>query len=464
MDVIRLVVVTEIAIRDTEDTLQVLDSLAIVGKVPATPARRRAHVEESVEELVRVGVRRVRALSLDVAGDDAVERLTLGLVVAVRRCGTRLDRGVNLVRVLDDALRVHDSQLLLDAFVNVVQLVAILLLLAESQVFDDFLVRLRRVRRTHGAELDTTLLRAPEDGVVAVADDERGSRVPIGALLRLALAVHAARRGAGVVLRAVEQVERAVETHGVQHGLFDHLFRGFVVRGIGLCERHRRVEVIRKRRRRRRLGSRLGTDGDVGELVRRHARPFVRLRRGSFRPTFVIIGEILGNVVPRRVGLLVLNPRIHLRDDVRDVAAQRERLLILSHGAAHAAVREVRWIVGTGEALDFVIGVIVRLQVAVHVRRALVRAEIRVPDAVRRDGVDERLDLRERFAVVAKVPFVSPMHLVDVEEGVKVFGDGACLSLDVARDDAVHRLTFGDGVQLWRAVRDELLVDLVRIL
>ena len=462
MDVIRLVVVTEIAIRDTEDTLQVLDSLAIVGKVPATPARRRAHVEESVEELVRVGVRRVRALSLDVAGDDAVHRLTLGLVVAVRRCGTRLDRGVNLVRVLDDALRVHDSQLLLDAFVNVVQLVAILLLLAESQVFDDFLVRLRRVRRTHGVELDTTLLRAPEDGVVAVADDERGSRVPIGALLRRALAVHAV--GVGVVLSAVEQVERAVETHGVQHGLFDHLFRGFVVRGIGLCERHRRVEVIRKRRRRRRLGSRLGTDGDVGELVRRHARPFVRLRRGSFRPTFVIIGEILGNVVPRRVGLLVLNPRIHLRDDVRDVAAQRERLLIRSHGAAHAAVREVGWIVGTGEALDFVIGVIVRLQVAVHVRRALVRAEIRVPDAVRRDGVDERLDLRERFAVVAKVPFVSPMHLVDVEEGVKVFGDGACLSLDVARDDAVHRLTFGDGVQLWRAVRDELLVDLVRIL
>ena len=132
MDVIRLVVVTEIAIRDTEDTLQVLDSLAIVGKVPATPARRRAHVEESVEELVRVGVRRVRTLSLDVAGDDAVHRLTLGLVVAVRRCGARLDRGVNLVHVLDDALRVHDSQLLLDAFVNVVQLVAILLLLADS--------------------------------------------------------------------------------------------------------------------------------------------------------------------------------------------------------------------------------------------------------------------------------------------------------------------------------------------
>ena len=462
MDVIRLVVVTEIAIRDTEDTLQVLDSLAIVGKVPATPARRRAHVEESVEELVRVGVRRVRTLSLDVAGDDAVHRLTLGLVVAVRRCGARLDRGVNLVRVLDDALRVHDSQLLLDAFVNVVQLVAILLLLAESQVFDDFLVRLRRVRRTHGVELDTTLLRAPEDGVVAVADDERGSRVPIGTLLRRALAVHAV--GVGVVLSAVEQVERAVETHGVQHGLFDHLFRGFVVRGIGLCERHRRVEVIRKRRRRRRLGSRLGTDGDVGELVRRHARPFVRLRRGRFRPTFVIIGEILGNVVPRRVGLLVLNPRIHLRDDVRDVAAQRERLLILSHGAAHAAVREVGWIVGTDEALDFVIGVIVRLQVAVHVRRALVRAEIRVPDAVRRDGVDERLDLRERSAVVAKVPRASRRQAVDVEEAVKVRGGGGCLSLDVARDDAVHRLTFGDGVQLRRAVRDELLVDLVRIL
>ena len=149
---------------------------------------------------------------------------------------------------------------------------------------------------------------------------------------------------------------------------------------------------------------------------------------------------------------------------MRDVAAQRERLLILSHGAAHAAVREVRWIVGTDEALDFVIGVIVRLQVAVHVRRALVRAEIRVPDAVRRDGVDERLDLRERSAVVAKVPRASRRQAVDVEEGVKVRGGVGCLGLDVARDDAVHRLTFGDGVQLRRAVRDELLVDLVSIL
>ena len=50
MDVIRLVVVTEIAIRDTEDTLQVLDSLAIVGKVPATPARRRAHRVDRARE------------------------------------------------------------------------------------------------------------------------------------------------------------------------------------------------------------------------------------------------------------------------------------------------------------------------------------------------------------------------------------------------------------------------------
>ena len=183
--------------------------------------------------MVRIRERR-RTLGLDVARDDAVQRLALGLVVPVRRDGAALERRVNLERVLDDALRVHDAQLPFDALVNVVEVGAVLLFLPRAQQLQDGLVRLRRVRRAHGAELDAALLRATHDGVVAVADEQRRGDVPRSLLIRRLLIVHA-HRGA---LSITQVIERGVEADGVQHRLFNHFFGRFVIFFIRLRERH----------------------------------------------------------------------------------------------------------------------------------------------------------------------------------------------------------------------------------
>mmetsp|Transcript_3082 Transcript_3082/g.10377 ORF Transcript_3082/g.10377 Transcript_3082/m.10377 type:complete len:217 (+) Transcript_3082:471-1121(+) len=166
----------------------------------------------------------IGALRLDVPSDDAVQRLAFCHVIRVR-CIERaiLNSLVDFVRVLDDALAVDDAHLLLNGFVNiVVELLAILLLLTNAQELDNLFVR-RRDRATHGAEFRAALVRASQNGVIAIANDERGTNIPS----QLGLGASRRRRGHAkavlVVLRAVQEVQRAVVQRSVPQRLFNHL-------------------------------------------------------------------------------------------------------------------------------------------------------------------------------------------------------------------------------------------------
>ena len=59
--------------------------------------------------------------------------------------------------------------------VLVTRIVTRLLFLAVSEQLHDLLVRLGDAGGAHGAELDASLLRAAEDGVVAITDDHGGA-------------------------------------------------------------------------------------------------------------------------------------------------------------------------------------------------------------------------------------------------------------------------------------------------
>jgi len=176
--------------------------------------------------------------------------LTFRLVIRVRRGSARRDRLVNFVRVLDDALAVDDAHLLLNIFVNVVELVAILLLLAVAQVLDNLFVR-RRDGAAHGAEFRAALVRAPQNGVIAVANNERGTDIPS----QLGRGASRGRRGHAnairVVLRAVQEVQRAVVQRSVPQRLFNHLLgRIAVCRSRGRSHGFREVRGDGRRRRR----------------------------------------------------------------------------------------------------------------------------------------------------------------------------------------------------------------------
>jgi len=157
------IVRSELRISQAKDALQVRNRRAVVAiRVLVVRRRSRSHVKQRVEHR-RSLLRGVSVFAVNIASDDAVQRLTFRLVIRVRRGSARRDRLVNFVRVLDDALAVDDAHLLLNIFVNVVELVAILLLLAVAQVLDNLFVR-RRDGAAHGAEFRAALVRAPQNG------------------------------------------------------------------------------------------------------------------------------------------------------------------------------------------------------------------------------------------------------------------------------------------------------------
>ena len=158
------------------------------------------------------------------------------------------------------------------------RIVTRLLFLAVSEQLHDLLVRLGDAGGAHGAELDASLLRAAEDGVVAITDDHGGADVPrrlgAGGLLWIRIG----RRGGHAhaitfVLRVGKVHQTSLVAHRVPHRLFDDFAHRFQLARIGFRDGHGFGDVRLERIRR---------DSDISEVANRlsgDASPLVGLVR-----------------------------------------------------------------------------------------------------------------------------------------------------------------------------------------
>ena len=141
-----------------------------------------------------------------------------------------------------------------------IRIVTRLLFLAVSEQLHDLLVRLGDAGGAHGAELDASLLRAAEDGVVAITDDHGGADVPrcLGFVgLRATRLAHAIT----FVLRVGKVHQTSLVAHRVPHRLFDDFAHRFQL-GV--------------------RGSRGSRDGHgVGDVCAERIRDWVRGTRGA---------------------------------------------------------------------------------------------------------------------------------------------------------------------------------------
>ena len=144
------------------------------------------------------------------------------------------------------------------------RIVTRLLFLAVSEQLHDLLVRLGDAGGSHGAELDASLLRAAEDGVVAITDDHGGADVPrrlgVGGLRGGARLARAA--GGGFLLRVIQEFERALVSARVPHRLFDDFAHRFQLARIGFRDGHGFGDVRLERIRRR---------SDISDVANRHS-------------------------------------------------------------------------------------------------------------------------------------------------------------------------------------------------